>query len=236
MGLALVVGFLVGFVAQEGWAWRQSPARWHAVATLLLAVGVLGGVASLLPRPRWAAGMWSAFAAGLGMLLIRLPGADTVAMRAGLAVAILILTVLVIPFAQRRPVSISLGFTLVYATLAVLLGMSHFAKLAIITGNLAGICGLASLIALWGSRFAFGISGCLACGALIPTLALTGYAYDYDTFPMVCWVLVVGGTLGVWVGEYPALKRLPSWMYGSVSVGAVAILCAVAMALAVVRS
>ncbi len=232
LGVALVVGFLLGFFAQVGWAWTESPARWHGVAALALAVAVLSVMAALLPERSWTVGAWGVLAGGLGALLIRVPDVDAVATRAGLAVVILLLTVVSFPMARRRAGAMSLGLAVVFANLAGLLLTSRFAKLALMTGTLAAICMLAALLVLWSPRPKGDTSGSVVCSALIPTLALTGYAYDYDTFPAACWVLVVAAIPAVWAGELHALKRFPPWVSGGVSAVAVAIPCAVALLLA----
>ncbi len=226
------MGFLLSFVAQEGWWWRGAPARWHGVAALALAATMLALMAAVLPKRRWTVGAWAVLAGGLGTLLIGLPGVDSLATRFGLGAVILMLTVVLAPVVRRRPVSTSVGLMVVFAALAVLLWTSHFAKLTIMTGSLAAICGLAALTVRANSATRVGISG-VVCGALIPTLALTGYAYDYDTVPAVCWMLAVVAIAGVWIGETPVVKRLSHWATGCICVAAVVVPCVVALLLAI---
>lgn len=228
-GPALATGFLIAFIAQVGWSWTESPARWHLLAVLALAATLIGAVAGCFPGGGWTVAGWGALAGVCGASLTGMPGVDSWAMRAGLGVSILLLTVIYEPLGRRRPISTLLVLMVALATLVGLLLISHFAKLALITCTFAATCAFAAILTAWNHRVDGIVGGVVVCSALIPAIALTGYAYDYQTVPVMSWILVVVATAAAWLAEVPVIKRAPRWLSGSVSVAAVAIPCTVAL-------
>ncbi len=233
LGVALCVCTLLSFGALESWAPWAAPARWYGLLPLSLTTAMLGVLAHWLPTRRPTIVGAGVLLGASGALWIDLPGVGGAVERVGLAIVIFMLTVAMAP-ATRPPRATpqALALAVVFATLSGLLWTTHFAKLSLITGSLSASFGLAAGVAAACSRGALGISATLTCGALLPALALTGYAYDYDTIPVACWVLVVAAPACVWVGEHPLVKRLTDWRRGAIILAAVAVPCLIALVMA----
>ncbi len=187
---------------------------------------------SLVPAPR----LGVAFALVVGALtalLISLPDVDAWPWRVGHGVAVFALAISLGPVAlRRRGVTVPLGLAVVLSSLSALLIKSYFAKLAIISGSIAGLCGAAAVVALMNPQFTIGRGGAVTTAALIPTVALIGYSYDYDTFSPACWILVSVAMIMLWVGELPIVRKRRPWAAGAIRLAAVLIPCAVALAIA----
>jgi hypothetical protein len=211
VALAPAVAFVISFGFEAGWPGWPLPERWQWIAVLAAAAGLVGA-GSTLAGPRGLLNVAVALAVGaIAGWAIRLPGLDGVGPRAALAAVVLGAVLLLDPIAARRPgPALPIGLAVVLAALSFVLLRSHNAKLAMTAGALsasAGTIGALTLIRLApaGSR-----AGTTVFAALLPTLAMTGFAYDYGDLPPWCFALPAVAPLLLWIAEAPALARRPA--------------------------
>ena len=248
----LVITFLFSFVLQEGAPTWPLGARWHAVLALLVGVSLVSWVWF---RPRRSTGaaqplsfdqpcvadpvfpargfLFALFCGAMSTIVVRLPGHDTWPWRLGLGLIVCLLaTSLLATASRKRGAAIPLSLAGVLATLSVLLLTSHFAKLAIIVGCVAWLCGIAGVIAWIVPDFTIGSPAAATLATLIPTVALTGYSYDYDTFSPYCWLLVSSALFMLWAGGMGFVKKRSPRLAGVIQTAAVLAPCAAALAIA----
>ena len=248
----LIITFIFSFVLQEGVPTWPLGARWHAVPVLLTGVSL---VSWAWFRPRRATDasrpvaldplcpadrvsllrglLFALFCGAMSTVVVRLPGHDTWSWRLGLGfIVCLLATSLLSTAVQKRGAAIPLSLAGVLATLSALLLISHFAKLAIIIGCVAWLCAIAGVIAWLVPHFTVGSPGAVTLATLIPTVALTGYSYDYDTFSPYCWILVSSSVFMLWVGRIGSVRRRSPRLRGVIQTLAVLAPCAVALAIA----
>jgi hypothetical protein len=228
--LTFGIGYLFSFVVVSGGV-DASLERWQWLGVLALAAGVAGLVLEVGRRPSLRMWLIVAAVATAAVWMIDLPRVDAWIWRIGLGFTILV-TYGVLDMLVRRPARIGLPIVLmvVFSVASGLVFQANFLKLALTTGSLAAVSGVLMVTTLLNRHAELGRGGVMFIAAVLPTLLLTGYAYDYADIPPWVFALPLIGLLATSVSAVPVVARRPVWLRITVQVALALIPCAVGLA------
>jgi len=205
-GAATIVGCVHGL-------WARS--RIGAVVTALLLAGVAAGMLHPLPamEHHW---VW----------------------KIGLGIVVALWWLAMNPLAMRRPghmLPLVMMLTFIAASIVLVEGRS--AKFGQMVGSLACMAGAMMTIAFFARRTSIAGGALAVMAVLLPAWMTTGRFYDTEhNLPLASFILVMCAPLALWLVELPKLNALRGWKRWIISVLLVLIVCATAIALAMILS
>ena len=191
--VALGLGVCLAFLIQEGWPSMPLSSKWHWLLPTTFAVTIIGATHRAFPRRRSLRFIPELATAFIAAFAIQFPGQDTLESRLVIGVATLLATMAGRTFLLRRPPFLLPSMAwLIFATLALLIFQTHFAKLTVIAGAASMMAAAIAVCVLVRRPATISAGSSSVIGFLAVILAACGSAYDIDrNVPMPCWFLPV---------------------------------------------
>ena len=240
--VACGLAVLAGYLAIEGRPQFPPPEKWQWILYLGLAAMGLGLVDLIGQaarwRPRWTRGLAGPLAAAAALLMLRHPSPEAQPLwKAGLGLAVLLSWAALEPLARRRPgASIPLALLLSLAGAGAVIVLSGNAKLAGLAGALAAAMGAAVVVAWWQPRLSLAHGAVVVVVVVLSGLLFLGQAYTYSSVPVVSFLLPIVAPAAAWIVEVPALRGMGAARALLLRAGAVLVVVAVAVGLALYAS
>lgn len=208
-GASLALALLVSCAAQEPIVSLPPTAAWQWVPLAVLMATLLAMAAGERGIDRTGRGVVCALASLLACLMLPLPEWSTASSRIGLAAAMTVVSMLLMPLGLHRGgASFWLGLSLSLTGAAVMVLATGFAKLAVPVGAVGVACVLVAARAPGaphGSMHA-GIAGTIAIVTILGLASAAAFAFETISLPAwIPWVSALA-PLGLWLGEAPPFR------------------------------
>jgi len=204
--IALTLAAVWSFVSSVGWPAWPPPQKWHAVPWLCLAIGLWGCLDVNLPRGEWPARLVLAILGGVAAgWMLSVPGRDSLGVAAVIGAAGLLTSLL----DMRGRAELSLGGWAIAASISMLALVANQMTLALMAGAVSAALAILWLARVlpWGSKQADVPTGGAVLGAMLATIALTGWSYDYEQVPAWAWLVAAAGIPAACMLEIGSLRR-----------------------------
>jgi hypothetical protein len=134
--------------------------------------------------------------------------------------------------ASRRPgISMPLVCWILFTGLAVVVLHSEQPIQSLVAATMSIAAGFAILLALLNRNLSVAAGTMQVVAAIFPALLVTGCLYNnFSDVPVICYALLAGAPLAIWIGEWPPISRRSAW----ISVTLRALVVAVPVGLAIV--
>ncbi len=232
---AFTLAFAFSWISEKGVGSLRPVDKAGWIVYLPLAAGLIGLLAALWRRPKWAPWLAGLLLIPAAALLTKPIDNPTYALLGlpGLCGAVLVCWLLLEPLAARRPgASLPLAFMVFFTGLSIFAFMTDATSWPIVLGAMSGVGG-AALVAAWlNPRLSFQ-RGATPLLAALPAAVLWQRAwYYYGEAPWFAFVLPLTAFGLLWLGELPLITKRPPWMGVVVRGLLVAIPVAIAVILA----
>jgi hypothetical protein len=227
--IAFGAGYLVSFIVVSGGI-DTSLERWQWLGVLVLVAAVGGVILEIGRRPLHRTWLIVAVVAATAVWMIDLPRVDAWSWRIGLGGSILV-SFAALDLVARRPGDLGLpvALMLVFSVTSALVFQANFLKLALMAGSLGAVSGVLMVTALLNRHAMLGRAGALFVATVLPTMLMTGYAYDYAEIPVWVFALPLIAILALPVTALPVLARRSSAALVGARLLVVLIPCALAL-------
>jgi hypothetical protein len=228
--VAFGIGYLISFLVVSGGV-DTSLERWQWLGVLALIAAMAGVAIEQFRRPAWLAWVLVTLVGAAGVWMIDLPRVDAWSWRITLGVAI-IATYAALSTVAQRPGRLGplIVLIMVFSVASVIVFQANFLKLALTAGSLGAMSGVLLLAVLANRNAMLGRGGATFIAAVLPTMLLVGYAYDYADIQAWVFVLPLIGLSAMALTAAPLIARRPAWQQAAVQVIAAVIPCAIALA------
>jgi hypothetical protein len=235
-GLALGIGFLVGFAIIVGVPRWPPTERWQWLAGAALAATVVAAVGDARWVSRYAGMPALALTAACSGALLRPPPAVDAPLlwQVGLAAGIAALALLMQPLAARnRGLPILLALVIASSGSSIVFVQTGFAVLALLAAALAAALGAAAAIGAARPDLRLSRGGAQLSAAILLSMLVIGWFYNQAETPWTSFALLAASPLMLWLAERLPMNRLRPLPAAMARIGPVAVLAAVSVIIAI---